>query len=119
MKIIYANSKVQKQCSSVKAARQLFGGNTILSISLLSRINALESAVILKDIIVQPSFHFHNLKGKMAGWFAIDVKGRADKWRILLRPVDKDNKPYEPCNIDELAGTVKIVEIKEVSPHYE
>ena len=81
MKIIYANSKVQKQCSSIKAARQLFGGNTILSISLLSRINALESAVILKDI--------------------------------------KDNKPYEPCNIDELAGTVKTVEIKEVSPHYE
>jgi len=37
---------------------------------------------------------------------------------VILKDI-KDNKPYEPCNIDELAGTVKIVEIKEVSPHYE
>lgn len=39
------------------------------------------------------------------GYFAIDVKSRKE--------------PYEPCNIDEIAGCVQIVGIMEVSKHYE
>lgn len=41
-----------------------FGGNNILATSLLARINALKQADTIKDIIVQPSFHFHDLKNK-------------------------------------------------------
>lgn len=54
---------------------------------LLSRINALEQATVIQDIIVQP--------------------------------LDDEGNPFIPCNIDEISGTVRIVEIREVSKHYE
>ena len=55
----------------------------------------------------------------MKGFFAIDVKTRRDKWRIILQPLDEEERPFRPCNIDEIAAVVRIVEIREVSPHYE
>lgn len=74
MKIDYANEKVKLQCTCLKAATKLFGGDKNLAISLHSRINAIESANTIKDIIVTPQFHFHSLKGNLKDYFAIDVK---------------------------------------------
>lgn len=89
----------------------------------MARINALENAENIKDIIVQPTFHFHNLTNKkgrnLEGYFAIDVKSRKEMWRIILQPLNEEKQPYDPCNIDQIAGIVKIVEITEVSKHYE
>lgn len=123
MELIFVDSKVEKQCTNKKDAKKLFGGNEALAISLLARINALAEAETIKDIIVQKQFHFHDLhdKGhnKLDGYFAIDVKSRTDPWRIILRPLDNNKEPYNPCNIDEIASVVEIVEIKEVSKHYE
>ena len=119
MKIIYANNRVKIQCTSLKAASKLFGGNENLALSLRARINAIEQADVIKDIIATTSFHFHGLQGKMKGFFAIDVKTRRDKWRIILQPLDEEERPFRPCNIDEIAAVVRIVEIREVSPHYE
>lgn len=123
MKLEYASEKLKTQCTSLKAAQRLFGGNKALAISLLARVNALESADTIKDIIVQPTFRFHNLHNKkrrdLEGFFAIDVNGRRDAWRIVIQPLDHNKKPYNPCNIDEIAGSVRIVEIAEVSKHYE
>ena len=74
---------------------------------------------MIKDIIVMPTFRFHKLNGKMEGFFAIDVKTRRDKWRIILQPLNEEENVFDPCNIDEIAAVVKIVEIREVSAHYE
>lgn len=87
--------------------------------SLMARVNAMKNAVCIKDIIVMPSFHFHKLTGKMEGYFAIDVKSRSDPWRIIMQPLDENERPYCPCNIDKIAVSVKIVEVKEISRHYE
>ncbi len=119
MKINYASDEVRRQCTSLKAATKLFGGNKILARSLLARINAIANADVIRDIIAMPSFHFHNLHGKLEGLFAVDVKSRRDKWRIVLQPLDEEGQPFDPCHIDEIAAIVRIVEIKEVSPHYE
>lgn len=123
MELEYASEKVKQQCTSVKAAKKLFGGDTILTTSLLARVHALESADTIKDIIVQPTFHFHKLVNKkgnnLEGYFAIDVKSRREPWRIIMQPLDENKRPYEPCNIDEIAENVRIVEIEEVSKHYE
>ena len=119
MKILYASSKTEKQCSSMKEATKLFGGDKRLAMSLLARINAIEQADVIKDIIVIPAFRFHKLKGKLDGYFAIDVKTIYDKWRIILQPLDEDEKAFFPCNIDEIASAVRIVEVREVSAHYE
>lgn len=123
MDLVYASDKVKSQCTSIKAANKLFGGDTALSKSLLSRINALRSANNIKDIIVQPTFRFHALKNKkgkdLEGYFAIDVKSIREPWRIIVQPLNSDKQPYNPCNIDEIAEYVIIVEITEVSRHYE
>ena len=59
------------------------------------------------------------IHGNMEGLFAIDVKTKADPWRIILQPLDENKEPYNPCNIDEISGIVRIVEVREVSKHYE
>ena len=123
MELVYATDKVEKQCTSVKAAKKLFDGNAMLANSLMARINALKQADTIKDIIVQPTFHFHKLVNKngrnLEGYFAIDVKSRREQWRIILEPLDENKEPYNPCNIDEISENVRIVEIMEVSRHYE
>ena len=78
----------------------------------------------LKDIVFQPQIRFHKLvnKGKksnLLGYFAIDVKTRYDSWRILLKPLDDNKNEYNPCDIDKIANICKIIEIMEVSNHYE
>lgn len=123
MELVYASEKVKTQCTSVKAARKLFGGNNALATSLHARINALGQAETIKDIIVQPSFYFHKLDNKhgrnLEGYFAIDVKSRRDQWRIIIQPLDANKTPFNQCYIDQIAEYVRIVEITEVSKHYE
>ena len=123
LELEYTSDKLRVQCTNIKAAKKLFDGNELLARSLLARINAMENAENIKDIIVQPIFHFHKLKNKsgrdLEGYFAIDVKSRKEPWRIILQPLDEKKNPYEPCNIDQIAGVVKVVEITEVSKHYE
>ena len=123
MKIIYSTEKLKKICTSVKAAKKYFGGNDILTRSLMNRINAIEQATVIKDIIQVPSFHFHSLQNKgrkkYKDYFAIDLKSRTDAWRIILQPLNDNEEPYDPCNIDEIAQYVKIIMITEVSKHYE
>ena len=114
MQLLYNNSKVQKQCTDLKIAKKLFGGNAVLATSLFARINAMQQASVIKDIVMMPK-----LSGNKDGFFAIDVKTRRDPWRIIIQPLDENEEPYDPCNIDEIAGVVRIVEVKEVSNHYE
>ena len=119
MKIIYANEKLKLRCTSLGEAQKFFGGEKSLAVKLLARINALESASVLKDIIMTPPMRFHALTGDKAGLFAIDMKTRRDPWRIILQPLDEEENPYSPCRIDEIANVVKIIEIEELSKHYE
>ena len=123
MELVYTDAKTEEQCTSLKAARKLFGGDNALANSLLARINALKQADTIKDIIVQPTFRFHKLENKggrdLKGYFAIDVKSRRDQWRIILEPLDENKEPYVPCNIDEISQSVRTVGIMEVSKHYE
>ena len=44
MELEYASDKVKAQCTSVKAAKKLFGGDMVLATCLLARVNALENA---------------------------------------------------------------------------
>lgn len=122
MELVYSNDETEEQCTSIKSAKKLLGGSEILARSLMARINALKQAETIKDIIVMPTFHFHKLTNtggrNLEGYFAIDVKSRRDLWRIILEPLDENRQSYVPCNIDEIAQYVKIVEIMEVSKHY-
>ena len=124
MIILYYDSKTEEICNDLKKATKYMGGNKQCAISLLARINALRAADVLKDIVKMPQFHFHKLENKgknnnLEGYFSIDVKTRRDKWRVILEPLDDNENSFIPCNIDEIAKKVRIVEIREVSNHYD
>lgn len=119
LKIEYKSGKLQKICTSLSTAKKYFGGDENLARSLLARINAIESAECIRDIIVQPHMHFHSLKGDKAGVFAIDVKTHKEPWRIILAPLKEDGDTFVPCHIDEISNIVSVVSIREVSKHYE
>lgn len=123
LKVNYSTEKVKNLCEDLRIAKKFFNGNTLLANSLMARINALKQADTIKDIIVQPAFHFHKLINKnsrdLEGYFAIDVKSRREQWRIIIEPLDENEQTYNPCNIDEIAENVRVVEIMEVSKHYE
>lgn len=123
MIIRFINDKVEAQCTSFKEAKKVFGGRVDLAKSLMQRINAIKAANHINDIALQRQFHFHSLKNrglkKFDGYFAIDVRSRADGWRIILELLDEMGNPFIPCHIDVVADKVRIVEIREVSNHYE
>ncbi|SEI47552.1 Plasmid maintenance system killer protein [Lachnospiraceae bacterium A10] len=123
MKIVYANEKVEEQCTSMKSAKKLLGGDETLARNLMSRVTALQQAITINDIIAQPTFHFHNLhnigRKKLEGFYAIDLKSRREKWRMILQLLDENEEPFERCSIDKIAPYVRVVEIVEVSNHYE
>ena len=119
MDVIYVNEKVHEQCTNLKAAQKLFGGDKQLAVRLLARINQIVAADVLRDIVLTQPLRFHSLQGNLDGFFAIDVKTRKEPWRIILQPLDENEEPYVPCNIDEISGIVRIIEITEVSRHYE
>lgn len=123
MGLVFYDAKTKNQCTNLKAAKKLLGGNGALANSLLARINALKQAETIKDIVVQPTFRFHKLNNKgrkqLEGCFAIDVKSRREQWRIILEPLDENEEPYVPCNIDEISNRIRIVGVMEVSKYYE
>lgn len=51
MELVYTDSETEEQCTSLKEAKKLFGGNTVLANSLLARINALKQAERLLKIL--------------------------------------------------------------------
>lgn len=123
MEIVYQNSKLEKICVQYKAAKKFFGGDEQLALSLYARLNAIASADSLHDIIVQPQFRFHNLhnigNSRLDGYFSINVKTKKEPWRIILQPLDGKHEPYSGSEIVEIARSVRMVKIVEVSKHYE
>lgn len=123
METEFSSEKVKLQCTDTKVAGRLFGGDKILVVSLMARINALKSAETIMDIIRMPTIRFHKLRNKngrnLEGCFAMDVKTSREPWRIILQPLTEERGSYLASNIDEIASKVKIVEIMEVSRHYE
>ena len=124
MKIIYKNKKVEEICTNFNRAKTLFGGDELLATSLLARINALKSAAIIRDIINLRPLRFHPLKNKgkghdYSGYYAIDVKTFKERWRIILSLLDENENKCDNTGVYGSSNVVEIIEIIEVSDHYE
>ena len=122
--MLYKNIKLERICTDLKEATKYFGGDKKMAESLLIKVSILKKLERIYDVIELSFFRFHKLinKGKykdLEGYFAIDVKTPKDRWRIILEPLDDNKNPFVPCNIDEISKIVRIIEIKEVSNHYE
>ena len=123
MEIIFSTAKIEKICTDFKAARRFFGGEERLARGLLARVNSLEQAPTMKDIVVQKHLRFHALSKKgrrdLRGMFAVDITNSRNPWRLIVQPLNKGKEPFDPCHIDEIAEIVEVVGIIEVSNHYE
>ena len=58
MRLLFATEKLEKQCRKVSEATRLFGGDMQLAVKLLGRINVLEQAEVLRDMLFSDSFAF-------------------------------------------------------------
>ena len=48
MELVYSSEKVREQCTSLKQAKKLFGGDVKLAEKLFAKRNALERAICLR-----------------------------------------------------------------------
>lgn len=117
MNIKYKNKTVQKQCTELRRAKKDFG---IFGEDVIAKINLIEEMASFHDIINYPTLHCHQLNGKLKNFWSIDVKGRKCSLRMILAPLDDDEKMVEAdANFASTCKSLNIILIEEVNNHYE
>lgn len=112
MKIDYGNSEVEEQCTSLRRAKKDFPEK--VAKKLLKHINFIESADNLKSILDYRPFRFHKLIGNKNGFYAIDIDGKRSSYRMIIKFDEYDNE-----QIFGDPNKIEVIQIKEVSKHYE
>ncbi|WP_390408183.1 hypothetical protein [Lacticaseibacillus jixiensis] len=112
MHVSYKNKRIEKQCTSLREAKKAYSEK--VAVKLLQRVNFLVAADNLASVIDNPVLHFHDLKGNREGIYAIDIDGRRGSYRLLIR-IDGFSKE----EVFAIANVIEIIEITEVSNHYE
>ena len=87
--------------------------NKIIAEKLIFSIEFLKNSKSLKDVADYNNFRLHELKYERKGQFAIDL-GKTTGYRLIIEPVTV-NKENEIISYE----SINIVEIMEVSNHYE
>ncbi|MDM7499950.1 MULTISPECIES: type II toxin-antitoxin system RelE/ParE family toxin [Lactococcus] len=111
MQVQYNDRHTEKQCKSLKQSKKDFSD---IANKLHKLINFIENADSLSDIISFPSYNFHGLKGKRKGQYALDINGRKSSYRLIVC--------FEKHDIELIfsePNSIKIIQIEEVSNHYE
>lgn len=118
--------RTERICTDEKAAKKFFGGDAVLTRYLSARITTLRSAVSMDDLIKRKDksplrLHMLHNKGnkRYKGCFAIDLKTIREPWRIIFEPLDDNREPFDEPSIYPFACKVRIIEIMEISKHYE
>jgi len=113
MEIRYKNKRIRDICENEKKAIKKY--NKIIAEKLIFSIEFLKNSKSLKDKDVADynNFRLHELKYERKGQFAIDL-GKTTGYRLIIEPVTV-NKENEIISYE----SINIVEIMEVSNHYE
>ena len=113
MEIRYKNKRIRDICENEKKAIKKY--NKIIAEKLIFSIEFLKNSKSLKDVADYNNFNFrlHELKYERKGQFAIDL-GKTTGYRLIIEPVTV-NKENEIISYE----SINIVEIMEVSNHYE
>lgn len=105
MQIEYRNPKVEKLCKNKSKATKEFGKKVGDKLHL--RLTQLEAFNNLGDVPNTPPFRRHRLGNNREGQFAINL---TERYRLIIEPLNGD--------IEDLSS-ITIIEIEEVSNHYE
>lgn len=111
MEIVYQNKNIKEQCTNLKRAKKDFSDKVARKIK--QKINFIESAETLSDVIKFAPLRFHALTGNRAGLYAMDINGRNDQYRFIAC-----FDGYNKTQIFAKAKVIKIIQIMEVSKHY-
>ncbi len=65
----------------VEAGEKIFDK---IAVKLHLLINFLEAADSLASVTAFPKYHFHQLRGKRQGQFALDIDGRKSSYRLIV-----------------------------------
>lgn len=112
MDIVYKNNEIKSKCISIKVAKKYFDSKTAKK--LIKRIDFIDAAENLEDVISYPALNFHDLKGKLDGLYALDIDGRKSSYRLIVSFDD-----YSKDEVFHKSKYIEIVNVMEVSNHYE
>ncbi|WP_336016971.1 addiction module toxin RelE [Fusobacterium polymorphum] len=113
MEIRYKNKRIRDICENEKKAIKKY--NKIIAEKLIFSIEFLKNSNSLKDVADYQNFRLHELKYGRKGQFAIDLDlGKTTGYRLIIEPITV-NKKNEIISYE----SINIVEIMEVSNHYE
>lgn len=115
MKITYKTKRVEKEfCSKFKKSWKY---PPTVEKKLIAAENFIENAPSLKDIVQYPPFHFHQLKGQRKSEWSIYLGNTG--YRVTMIPCDNDGNEIIEGDIIAQCNQIKVVQVTEVSNHYE
>ena len=115
MEIQYRNRKIEKVCTNMDKAICNYGKD--VAKKLFMTINLLKQALNLLDVKKYPPANLHPLKGNRNGEWSIYL-GKTSGFRLIVTPIDENGGTIKVVN-DEDYINVLIIEVVEVSKHYE
>ncbi len=120
MKVKYKDGKLEAFCHNKKMASQKLAE---YAEDLLAKVNFIEQAKSFDDIMSYVPFHCHQLgkqRKDFTGFWGLDVKGRKTSWRIIVAPLDENGNIIIPkADFKSICKSIKVIQIEEVSNHYE
>ena len=116
MQILYKNKSVEKQFSPQYVKKWKYPKR--VSDKLKMTETFIRNAQSLQDIVNYGPFHFHALEGNRKHEWSIYI-GAKTGYRVTLIPCDENGKRITKGDIIAMCKSIKIVEITEVSNHYE
>lgn len=115
MEILYKNFKVEQSFSAQYSKKWKYPKQ--VQIKLHSIRNFIEQAQSLNDICRMPMYRFHHLQGSRKHEWSISVGNTG--YRITIIPCDQDGKELIDGDILSQCKQIKVIQITEVSNHYE
>lgn len=116
MLIKYCSQKIAKSFSSPSAPMWKKFPQEVKE-KYYSAANFMENASSLKDVFSFIPFHFERLKGDRKGQWSIRLGGTG--YRVILYPCDSNGSVIHDGDILSICCSITIVEIQEVTNHYE
>ena len=115
MKILYKSQRAKEAfCSEYK---NIWHYPERVKVKLMFIESMITNFTCLMDLINYPSFRFHKLIGDRKGQWSIYVGSTG--YRVSLIPCDENEQEILSGDVLALAKVIKIVEIVEVTNHYE
>ncbi|MDD2262328.1 MAG: hypothetical protein PHY13_04695 [Clostridia bacterium] len=76
------------------------------------------NAVNLADVRAMRSYNLHKLEGNLKGKYSLYL-GKENGFRLIIVPLNCEHEQWTEKDFDKICMNTQIVEIQEVSKHYE